>query len=46
MYQAANLENVLLGGGVGIIVDAATDAMWKYPESVVVAMTYAKAASA
>ncbi|MDG2271610.1 MAG: hypothetical protein P8L39_04865 [Halioglobus sp.] len=38
-YQAANLGNVLLGGGVGIIVDAATGAMWKYPESVVVPMT-------
>jgi hypothetical protein len=41
-YQAANLGNVLLGGGVGIIVDAATGAMWKYPESVVVPMTCAK----
>ena len=40
-YQAANLGNVLLGGGVGIIVDAATGAMWKYPESVVVPMTCA-----
>jgi hypothetical protein len=38
-YQAANLGNILLGGGVGIIVDAATGAMWKYPDSVVVPMT-------
>ena len=44
-YQPANLGNVLLGGGVGIIVDAATGAMWKYPESVVVPMTCAKVAS-
>ena len=44
-YQAANLGNVLLGGRVGIIVDAATGAMWKYPESVVVPMTCATVAS-
>jgi hypothetical protein len=37
-YQAANLGNIILGGGVGLIVDAATGAMWNFPDSAMVLM--------
>ena len=37
-YQAMNAGNILIGGGVGIIVDAATGAMWKWPATVTVPM--------
>jgi len=38
-YEAMNAGNILLGGIIGIGVDAATGAMWKYPAAVVVPMT-------
>jgi len=37
-YSAMNIGNVLIGGGVGIIVDAVSGAMWHYPSEVVVPM--------
>jgi len=37
-YNAKNVGNILIGGGVGIIVDAVSGAMWKYPKSVNVPM--------
>ena len=37
-YNAKNIGNVLIGGGVGIIVDAVSGAMWKYPKAVNVPM--------
>ena len=37
-YEAMNAGNLLLGGIIGIGVDAATGAMWKYPSAVVVPM--------
>ena len=33
-FQAMTLGNVLLGGVIGVVVDAASGAMMKYPESV------------
>lgn len=33
-FQAATLGNILLGGIIGVVVDAASGAMMKYPESV------------
>jgi hypothetical protein len=33
-FQAMTLGNILLGGVVGVVVDAASGAMMKYPESV------------
>jgi hypothetical protein len=38
-YEAMNAGNLLLGGVIGIGVDAATGAMWKYPSSVIVPMS-------
>lgn len=37
-YEAMNAGNILLGGVIGIGVDAATGAMWKYPSSIIVPM--------
>jgi hypothetical protein len=37
-YEAMNAGNLLIGGIIGVGVDAATGAMWKYPASVVVPM--------
>jgi hypothetical protein len=37
-YNAKNAGNILLGGGIGVIVDAVSGAMWKYPPSVSVPM--------
>lgn len=37
-YEAWNAGNILLGGVIGIGVDAATGAMWKYPDTIVVPM--------
>jgi hypothetical protein len=33
-FQAATLGNILLGGVIGVVVDAASGAMMKYPEAV------------
>ena len=44
-YEAMNAGNIILGGGVGMIVDAATGAMWKYPESINVPMDCSIAAN-
>ena len=38
-YEAMNAGNILIGGIIGIGVDAATGAMWTYPSSVNVQMT-------
>ena len=38
-YESMNAGNILIGGFIGIGVDAATGAMWKYPSSVVVSMS-------
>ena len=40
-YEAMNAGNILLGGFIGVGVDAATGAMWKYPSTVVVPMSCA-----
>jgi hypothetical protein len=37
-YEAWNAGNILIGGIIGVGVDAATGAMWKYPSAVVVPM--------
>lgn len=37
-YEAMNAGNLLLGGIIGVGVDAATGAMWKYPSSIIVPM--------
>jgi hypothetical protein len=37
-YEAWNAGNILIGGIIGIGVDAATGAMWKYPDAIVVPM--------
>jgi|TARA_B110000967_G_scaffold55549_2_gene56961 uncharacterized protein YceK len=37
-YESMNVGNILVGGIIGIGVDAATGAMWKYPSSVNVEM--------
>jgi hypothetical protein len=37
-YEAMNAGNILAGGIIGMGVDAATGAMWKYPSTVVVPM--------
>jgi hypothetical protein len=37
-YEAWNAGNILVGGIIGVGVDAATGAMWKYPSAVVVPM--------
>lgn len=37
-YEAWNAGNILLGGVIGVGVDAATGAMWNYPSSVIVPM--------
>jgi hypothetical protein len=37
-YEAMNAGNILVGGLIGIGVDAATGAMWHYPSTVVVQM--------
>ena len=38
-YESMNAGNILAGGIIGMGVDAATGAMWKYPSSVNVGMT-------
>ena len=38
-YETMNMGNVLAGGIIGLGVDAATGAMWKYPTTVVVPMS-------
>ena len=38
-YEAMNAGNILVGGFIGIGVDAATGAMWKYPTAIVVPMS-------
>ena len=38
-YEAMNAGNILIGGFIGIGVDAATGAMWKYPTAIVVPMS-------
>lgn len=38
-YESMNAGNILLGGGIGLIVDAASGAMWKYPGTVEVSMS-------
>ena len=38
-FNGATAGNIILGGGVGIVVDAATGADYSYPESVEVPMT-------
>ena len=35
-YEAMNAGNIILGGVIGLGVDAATGAMWKFPSSVTV----------
>ena len=37
-YEAMSFGNILAGGFIGVGVDAATGAMWKYPSTVVVPM--------
>lgn len=37
-YEAMNLGNILLGGFIGLGVDAATGAMWKFPSGIIVEM--------
>ena len=37
-YEAMNVGNVILGGGIGLIVDAASGAMWKFPAAVQIPM--------
>ena len=37
-YSKKNLGNIILGGGVGIVVDAVSGAMWHYPQAVNVPM--------
>ncbi len=37
-YEAMNVGNIILGGGVGVIFDAASGAMWKFPAAVQVPM--------
>lgn len=37
-YEAWNAGNLLLGGVIGVGVDAATGAMWNYPSSIIVPM--------
>jgi hypothetical protein len=37
-FQAMTLGNAILGGGVGLMIDAASGAMAKYPENAVVTM--------
>lgn len=37
-YEAWNAGNILIGGLIGVGVDAVTGAMWKYPSAVVVPM--------
>ena len=41
-YEAMNAGNILVGGLIGIGVDAATGAMWQYPSTVVVQMKCAE----
>ncbi|MDB4567933.1 hypothetical protein N9104_04150 [Pseudomonadales bacterium] len=41
-YEAMNAGNILAGGIIGIGVDAATGAMWKYPSTVIVEMSCAE----
>lgn len=40
-YEAMNAGNILLGGVIGVGVDAISGAMWKYPKAVDVTMTCA-----
>ncbi len=41
-YETMNAGNLIAGGWIGIGVDAATGAMWKYPSSVVIQMRCAE----
>jgi hypothetical protein len=41
-YEAMNAGNIILGGVIGVGIDAATGAMWKFPETVTVPMTCVK----
>lgn len=38
-FQAMTLGNAIIGGGIGLMIDAASGAMAEYPESTIVAMT-------
>jgi hypothetical protein len=38
-FQAMTLGNAILGGGIGLMIDAASGAMAKYPENATVVMT-------
>ena len=38
-FQAMTLGNAIIGGGIGLMIDAASGAMAKYPESAIVTMT-------
>ena len=35
-YDSTNLGNILIGGLIGVGIDAATGAMWEYPNTVIV----------
>jgi len=37
-YEAMNLGNILLGGFIGLGVDAVTGAMWEFPNGIIVEM--------
>jgi hypothetical protein len=45
-FQAMTLGNAILGGGIGLMVDAASGAMAKYPEATTVALTPSSFATA
>ena len=38
-YDAMNMGNLLLGGIIGLGVDAATGAMWHYPSAVIIPLS-------
>jgi hypothetical protein len=45
-FQAMTLGNAIIGGGIGLMIDAASGAMAKYPENATVVMTPSAFASA
>jgi hypothetical protein len=45
-FQAMTLGNAIIGGGIGLMVDAASGAMAKYPENTTVTMTPSSFATA
>ena len=45
-YEAMNAGNILLGGIIGVGVDAISGAMWKYPKEIDVPLVCASAARA